>query len=181
LSKKYLMIDIIPNQEQKDYAAKQVDTYNFGRRGVFDGNKEQQFVGVLGQTIVADVLHVPRPDGTSGNDKGIDFVINNKNVDIKTMTRTVSVKAHYVHNFVAYQKEYPTDVYIFASYNKKNSVFTICGSVSKEQLQARAVFFEKGQLRYRDDGSTFPVKAPLYEIKQSDLNSIDSVEDINKL
>jgi hypothetical protein len=175
------MMDIMPNQEQKDYAAKQVESYNFGQRGVFDGNKEQQFVGVLGQTVVADLLQVPRPDGTSGNDKGVDFVMNHKNVDIKTMTRTVSVKEHYVHNFVAYQKKYPTDVYIFASYNKKNNVFSICGSVSKEQLQERAEFFEKGQLRYRDDGTAFPAKAPLYEIKQSDLNRINSVEDIKNL
>jgi len=176
-----VMMDIIPNQEQKEYAAKQVDTYNFGQRGFFDGNKEQQFVGVLGQTIVSDLLQFPRPEGSSGNDRGVDFVINNKNVDIKTMTRTVPVKAHYVHNFVAYQKEYPTDAYIFASYNKKNNVFSICGNVSKEQLQERAAFFEKGQLRYRDDGTTFPTKAPLYEIKQSDLNKIDSVEDMRKI
>jgi len=175
------VIDIVPNQEQKDYAAKQVDTHNFGQRGVFDGNKDQQFVGVLGQTVVADLLHVPRPDGTEGNDRGVDFVMNSKNIDIKTMTRTVPVKEHYVHNFVAYQKKYPTDVYIFASYNKKNNVFTMCGSVSKEQLEERAVFFEKGQLRYRDDGTAFPVKAPLYEIKQSDLNKINSLEDIEKL
>ena len=174
------MIDVIPNQEQKDYAAKQVETYNFGQRGVFDGNKEQQFVGVLGQTIVADLLQVPRPDGTDGNDGGVDFVINHKNVDVKTMTRTVPVKAHYVHNFVAYQKKYPTDAYIFASYNKKSNIFSICGCVSKEQLQARAAFFEKGQLRYRDDGTAFPTKAPLYEIKQSDLNRINSVDDIKK-
>jgi len=53
--------------------------------------------------------------------------------------------------------------------------------VSTEQLQESAAFFEKGQLRYRDDGTTFPAKAPLYEIKQSDLNKIDSVEDMRKL
>ena len=172
------MMDVTPSQEQKDYAAQQIETYNFGRRGVFDGNKEQQFVGVLGQTIVADLLQVPRPDGTEGNDGGVDFVINKKNVDLKTMTRTVSVKEHYVHNFVAYQKEYPTDVYIFASYNKKSNIFSICGSVTKEQLQARAAFFTKGQLRYRDDGTAFPTKAPLYEIKQSDLNKINSTNDL---
>ena len=172
------MIDIKPSQEQKDYAEKQVETYNFGQRGVFDGNKDQQFVGILGQTIVADLLKMPRPDGISGNDRGVDFVINNKSVDIKTMTRTVPVKEHYVHNFVAYQKEYQVDAYVFASYNKKNSIFSICGSVSKEQFKERADFFEKGQLRYRDDGTTFPAKAPLYEIKQSDLNKINSIEDI---
>ena len=32
--------------------------------------------------------------------------------------------------------------------------------------------------RNRDDGTAFPVKAPLYEIKQSDLNGINSVEDM---
>ena len=175
------MIDVIPTQEQKDYALQQVENYNFGRRGVFDGNKEQQFVGVLGQTIVADLLCVPRPDGASGNDKGVDFVINNKNIDIKTMTRTVSVKEHYVHNFVAYQKEYPTDIYIFASYNTKSNIFSICGSVSKEQLQERADFFEKGQMRYRDNGTAFATRAPLYEIKQSKLNNINSVDDITNL
>jgi hypothetical protein len=175
------MFDIKPTQEQKDYAAEQIEKYNFGQRGRGDGNKEQQYVGVLGQTIVADLLEMTRPDGEDGNDGGVDFTINGKKVDVKTMSRTVSMKEHYVHNFIAYQKDYLNDAYIFLSYNKNNDTLSICGTVSKEQFNERASFYEKGEMRYRDDGTFFPTKAPLYEIKQSDLNPVNSIEDIEKM
>lgn len=96
------------------------------------------------------------------------------------MTRTVSVQPHYVHNFIGYQENYQVDYYIFASYNKRNDVFTICGYVSKEEFKVLADFYHKGDLRYRDDGTSFVSRAPLYEIMQSKLKSLDSIKDIKE-
>lgn len=94
------------------------------------------------------------------------------------MTRSVFVQPHYVHNFIGYQENYEVNYYIFASYNKKADVFTICGYVSKEQLKQKADFYPEGTIRYRDDGTSFKSRAPLYEIKQSNLEILNSVEDI---
>lgn len=116
--------------------------------------------------------------GELGFDGGVDFIINNKSVDLKTMSRRVFVQPHYVHNFIGYQENYEVDYYIFASYNKKADILTICGYVSKEQLKQRANFYPKDATRYRDDGTSFKSRAPLYEIKQSDLEKLNSIDDI---
>lgn len=172
------MYDIKISDEQKEYAKKLIDTYNFGQRGYADGDKTQQYVGVLGQTVLADYLRVNRPTGKSGFNGGIDFLINGLRVDIKTMGRTVAVKDHYVHNFIGMQKKFEVDYYIFCSYNKCNDILTICGYISKGEFNKLAKFYRKGARRYRDDGTYFLTKANLYEIKQSDLHQCSNVEEV---
>jgi len=85
------------------------------------------------------------------------------------MGRTVSVKHHYVHNFVGYQKKFQVDYYLFYSFNKATKVLSICGIKAKIEFEKKVKFYKMGQLRFRDDGTSFPSKAPLYEIKQYDL------------
>ncbi len=60
------MFDIKPTQEQKKYATDLVNNYNFGNRGLGDGSKEMQYTGMLGQTILADLLKLPRPNRRRG-------------------------------------------------------------------------------------------------------------------
>jgi len=172
------MLDVKVTQEQLNYAISMVCKYNFGQRGYGDGGKKEQLTGIIGQTVFADLIGAKRPKGSTGFDGGTDFFINGKKVDIKTMTRKVPVKDYYVHNFVGYQRNYDVDYYIFASYNTSNRVLTICGYIEKEDFFKKAIYFPKGSLRTRSDGTSFRTFAPLYEIKQSDLliaNDIDSL------
>ncbi|MGN0649178.1 MAG: hypothetical protein ACI4KM_01980 [Oscillospiraceae bacterium] len=170
------MFDIRVTDEQISFAQDMVNRYNFGMRGYGDGNRKEQLTGIIGQTVFADLLGMPRPNGEDGFDNGVDFVINGRKTDIKTMSRTVPVQDHYVHNFIGYQRNYDVDYYVFASFNTRTNVLSICGYVSKDEFFQRAQFYEKGQMRYRDDGTGFPAKAPLFEIKQSDLNQADTLE-----
>lgn len=172
------MFDIIVSDEQYQYASQQVEEHSFGNRGIGDGNKKEQLTGIIGQTVVADILNQERPRGDRGFDGGFDFIINGKKFDIKTMTRKVPVKSHYVHNFIGYQMKYDVDGYIFASYNTSNSCLTVCGWVTKKEFDSRAKSYKEGEYRYRDDGTSFPTKAPLYEIKQSDLNVLNNKSDL---
>lgn len=172
------MFDIQVSDEQMRFAQDMVNKYNFGMRGYGDGNHSEQLTGIIGQTVFADLLGLPRPDGANGFDNGVDFIINGKKVDIKTMSRSVSVKDHYAHNFIGYQRKYAVDYYVFASYNTKSGVLSICGFASKEEFLQRSKFYNKGDLRYRDDGTSFPTKAPLYEIRQRDLNPSNSLEEL---
>ena len=172
------MFDIRVTTEQFNFAQDMVTRYNFGMRGYGDGNQKEQLTGIIGQTVFADLLGLPRPNGADGFDNGVDFVINGRKVDIKTMSRTVSVKDHYVHNFIGYQRNYSVEYYVFASYNTRTGVLSICGFVSKDEFLQRAKFYNKGDLRYRDDGTSFPTKAPLYEIRQGDLNRSDSLREL---
>ena len=128
------MFDLKVTDEQKIYAKRLVTQYNFGNRGVANGNQQEQYIGILGQTVFADLLNMIRPSGKGGFDGGFDFFINHKRVDVKTMGRTVAVKDFYVHNFIGLQKDFNVDFYVFCSYNRKKDILTICGYVSKDEF-----------------------------------------------
>lgn len=147
---------------------------NIGQRGVGDGNKTEQYIGLLGEitTKKAFGLDIKLEAGFDG---GFDFKLNDQKVDVKTMGRNVDMKPDYVHNFNALQKHFKCDLYIFTSLNKKNYELTICGWVTKEQLFERSEKFKKGTKRLRDNGTYTTFKSPAYEIKNKDLNPIEDL------
>ncbi len=172
------MFDLQVSQEQYEYAENMVNRFNFGQRGYGDGNKKEQLTGIVGQTVFADLLGVERPNGETGFDGGYDFNIKGKTVDIKTMSRSVPMRDYFVHNFIGYQRTYEVDYYIFASFNTKTNILTICGCIDKETFFKRADFFEQGSIRQRADGTTFRTFAPLYEIKQKELLSANNIDEL---
>ena len=155
-------------------------THSVANRGISDGNKEQQYVGLLGEYTVKKMIGIDTFN-LNGFDGGYDLTINGRKIDIKTMGRTVDPQDHYVNNFIAYQQDFDCDFYIFCSLNKENSTLTICGYQDKKTLLEVADFFPEGSIRYRDDGSKFKMKAPTYEIKNQDLKPINKPEDLWKL
>ena len=58
------------------------------------------------------------------------------------------------------------------------NILTICGYIGKESFFKKSEYFEKGAYRYRDDGTYFINRAPLYEIKQSDLMPVNRIHDL---
>ena len=147
---------------------------NVGNRSRANGNKTEQYVGLLGECVVKN--HFGADSSlTNGFDGGFDFEYNGMKIDIKTMGRTVNPKPYYVNNFISYQSNFDCDAYIFCSINKKTSELTICGWITKDDLLNKACLFNEGATRQRSDGSTFDMKAPTYEIKNSMLNSIETI------
>lgn len=147
---------------------------NVGNRGKADGNKEEQYVGLLGETMVKNYLGV---DDVlrNGFDGGYDIEFKGMKIDVKTMGRKVNPKLHYVNNFISYQSDFNCCAYIFCSINKLTSELTICGWLTKKQLFSRACLYKEGAIRTRSDGTTFKMKAPTYEIKNSMLNGIETI------
>lgn len=143
---------------------------NLGMRGVFDGNKRNQFVGILGQVAFYKYLFGTLPDLVSGFDEGIDLVYKEYSFDVKTMERKVFMRDYFVNNFVALQLKYDTDVLLFLSYNSSSNIIEICGWIFKRDLETKATFHPAGSIRTRSDGSTFVVQQDLYEVNQSELN-----------
>ncbi len=172
------MFDVKISPEQIQYAEYQVNTYDFGQRFDGNGDKRMQRTGIIGQTVFADLIGAPRPNGADGFDGGSDYVINGKKIDIKTMTRKCPVKDFYVHNFVGYQAQFEVDYYIFASFNTSNDVLSICGYVDKDTLFERAEFFPIGTMRTRSDGTQFQTRAPLYEIRQDALFQVNDLDSL---
>ena len=175
------MIQVAIHDDDRRYAVEILKTTNFGHRSRgFNGDYEKQYTGLIGELTLHRVLGLTKPKYTSGR-LDSDILINNKKVDIKSMARNVYMQDHYVHNFVAYQKDMPSDILLFISINKKSGVVQICGWLEKEKFLENASFFDQGDKRERDDGTSFVLRAPLYEIEQNKLNKLNNVNDLNDI
>lgn len=174
------MFNIQVSNEIVYYAKNLLAKHNFGRRGVADGNYDEQLTGLIGQCTIQKMFGLPLMTGEGGFDEGKDFIYADYIIDVKTMGRTTSVKGYYVNNFIGLQKNYKTDVYIFCSLNKKVNILTVCGWVSKAELFEKAKLYKKGTKRFRSDGTFFRTKADLYEIKNTDLFQVKSLDDLKE-
>ena len=144
---------------------------NLGNRHSANGNKEQQFVGLIGEIITKKYFGIEHK-WLKGFDGGYDFIYNNKKIDVKTMGRNVTPKDFYVNNFISFQKDFDCDYYILTSLNKKTNELFICGYLSKTELLDKAILYKKGAIRHRENGTTFKMKADTFEIKNNLLNKI---------
>ena len=111
---------IIPNKLKTD-VWEYLNENNIGNRFEFNGNKEQQFVGLVGEIIIKRLFGLDH-EFKNGFDGGFDFVYKGLKIDVKTMGRNVDVKDYFVNNFVAHQKQFDCDIYIFCSLNKKTNM-----------------------------------------------------------
>ena len=174
------MLKIKLREDLCNFAWDTVNKKNFGnRKAGANGNKEQQYTGILGEAVIYDLVCNKLP--TYDESGLVDIHINDKKIDIKTMGRTVYMKDFYVHNFVGYQMKFENNIYLFNSIMKKDRMIEICGWMNRLDFLNKASFFDRGTVRTRSDGSTFETKAPLYEIQNKELNEINSVEDLKRI
>ena len=155
---------------------------NIGNRGHFNGSREQQFVGLIGEYKVREMMcvhgnEVLQRDGdgdwhlvpqikSNGFDGGFDIeLIGGERFDVKTMTRNVKVQDHHEHNVVASQIKYDVDYYIFCSLNKRENTLSIDGYVSKFEFLKWSKFYDAGQKIVRDNGSTFIIGTDTFSIE----------------
>jgi len=164
--------------EQKQYAWKLVNESNMANRGRFDGDKEKQYTGMLGEVCFADGMGQPRPRPGNGPDNGIDFIIKGIKIDIKTMGRTSYPTLKFVNNLVMEQTAYQTDLYVFASIHKKTGKITFCGCLPKDDLQ-KSWIHTRGKVRTRADGTEFALHIDTYEIQNRELGSVKTWNCIN--
>jgi len=174
------MFKVKVNQDIIQYCKNQVDKYNFGKRSSANGNKEQQLTGIIGQSVVMNLFGLGNVNGEDGFDDGVDILYNNKKIDVKTMGRNVDAKMKYVNNFLSCQLKYDCDVLIFVSINKQENTFQICGWIEKKNLHRKSIFYEKGERRYRDDGTYFQLESDTYEIYNYNLIDMKYLDEINK-
>jgi len=134
-----------------------------------DGTQEQQLVGVIGQNMALQAIGKPMMETKDQHDGGVDFSLFGKKFDIKTMGRSVPPQIDYVNNFIESQFRFDVDGYIFASLNKINMKLSICGWLPKDEMKLKAVLYKKGQIRTRNDETTFEMKANTYEIPNREI------------
>ena len=84
---------IIPNK-LKTEVWEYLNENNIGNRFEFNGNKEQQFVGLVGEIIIKRLFGLDH-EFKNGFDGGFDFVYKGLKIDVKTMGRNVDVKDYF--------------------------------------------------------------------------------------
>ena len=168
------------NEKQKARIWKWLQNNTIANRGKFDGTKENQLLGLIGEFEVHNYLLGYYPEFKKGFDGGIDIVYKGKTIDVKTMGRNVDIKMEYVNNFYSCQLKYDCDVLIFASINKQDNTFQICGWIDKKNIPRKSIFYEQGEKRYRDDGSYFELEADTYEIYNYNLIDMKYLDEVNK-
>ena len=107
-------------KELKEQCWEYLQQNNMGNRHSANGNKEEQFVGLIGE-VLTKKLFKKQHKFENGFDGGYDFIHRTKKVDVKTMGRNVDVKMNYVNNFIGFQSHFDCDIYVFCSINKKKS------------------------------------------------------------
>lgn len=162
------------------YCKELLKTTNFGQRGVADGNYLEQLRGIIGQSVILDLLDLP-PLEPAGFDGGIDIIHNGKSYDIKSMGRNCAPKSYFVNNLIGHQKDYIVDRYMFLSLNRNDLMLTICGWIDKKDFFDKASFYPAGTKRNRSDGTFFNTKADLYELENSKLNQINSLQELKNI
>lgn len=169
------MFDLAVSSEQEAFAASLCARTNFGQRASGNnGTPAQQRTGITGQTVIADLLRLPRPTG-DGPDGGHDFTLpGGYTLDVKTMGRTVPPRLYYVANFDADQADANADLLLFCSLNRLCATLTVCGWLPKPDFLQAAAYYPEGTRRTRFDGSSFLTKSGLYEVRLAALYAADS-------
>jgi len=114
------MFDIHVSNTQKQFAIDLVRRASIGVGVDASGDFDMQVTGMIGQVVITDYLGLPRPKA-KGSDNGSDIFLFGNNIDIKTMGRNVPMRDNYVHNFMGRQIVFNSQIYLFASYNKKKT------------------------------------------------------------
>ena len=162
-----------------DHCKKQIDKQNFGKRSKDNGNRNQQYIGIVGQSVIMDFFGLGYINGKSGFDGGVDLEYKGKKYDVKTMTRTVDVKDSYTNNFLKTQEDYDVDGYIFCSINTKKKELTVAGWIKKEDLNRIKRLKPKGTICKNGIGAKeFPLRFDMYEIDNKHLNFVNSIIDM---
>ena len=153
--------------------------HNLGNRGVEDGSRRKQEVGLIGELVVHHYLFGNYPNLSqkkNGFDGGFDILFSNKKIDVKTMERKSYVRPDFVNNFYLLQQNHDADIIVFCSYHNIYNIIEICGWLPKSELKTRGIFYASGTKRIRTDGSSFTFRQDNYEVEVKDLDDIDNLK-----
>jgi hypothetical protein len=161
--------------EQRKYALNLVSRVNFGHRGAYDGSKEDQYMGMLVETIFADEMQLPRPDGSKGFDNGYDFEMRGVKVDIKTMGRNSDPLMMSIANIPSSQltENYQSELFVLASLNKQTRTLFFLGVLPKVEIKKEWEHL-KGEVRTKGNGEKIMMRVDNYEIPYKEIRPVNN-------
>ena len=166
------------NEEIKIKCWEYLKHNNLANRGVYDGDKEKQYTGLVGALETPNLLLGYYPDlhkKQNGFDGGVDIRYDDKTIDVKTMGRNFYTKYDWTNNFPKIQEHYMCDILLFNSINKKTSYIEFCGWIWKDELKEKGTLHNKGTIRDRGLNDRMSVVTDNYEIDNIDLRDIRNI------
>jgi hypothetical protein len=163
-----------------EHCVNQNKLYNIAQRKTGNGTDENKITGMIGESVVSELLGYNWFDGSKGFDGGFDILFESKKIDVKTMGRTTEVRSNYTNNFLKLQDHFNPDIYFFCSYNKVKKDLTICGWITKKDFQIKRKYFPKGSRRIRDNGQILNFNEDTFEIDIKDLNQINNIKEFKE-
>ena len=160
---------------------KYLGTHNLANRGIEDGDKRKQLVGLLGEILVIEKLTgspVNLEGRYDGFDGGFDLKYKGHRIDVKTMERKSFVRPEFVNNFYIMQEGYESDIIVFCSYHATANILEICGWIFKKDLARLGIFYKSGTKRIRTDGSSFVFRQDNYEVENKNLQHIRALQNL---
>jgi hypothetical protein len=174
------MFNIIIKPEILAHGQFLVKHNNYGKRGINDGKKIDQLVGMVAQCSIMDLLGYELPPIITESDCGIDIEYQSTKIDIKANAYNSYPKLEYKANVFAAQKHYNTDVYIFSVVHREQRTITITGWISKAEFFNKAIFRHEGYLIQKPNKEFFALKAPDYAVEISELNQVGNLNELIK-
>jgi hypothetical protein len=159
------------------------DTYQFGNTHKQNhmATDRQKKIGLRVQGHIMDMAcpnsYLSLIDGYDG---GSDIYMYGQKIDVKAMGRKAPMLSHYCHNFNAYQKDIPTNIYLFCCLYEDKKEILICGWCDKDQLLSLSTFHKQGSMLCRSDGHKEPRKYDMYEIEHNKINDLTSWSQFKK-
>ena len=167
----------------KEHANLITQNKNFGnRRAGFNGTRDQQMTGIIGELIIYKVLDLPFP--TYETYTPTDIEINGSKIDVKTRRSASSfMRPGWVHNLTKFQIDHLVPYVLFNNYNAAESTMEIDGWLSKQTIIENMDKWLKrqGGSSMRDDGTILRMKTNNIEIPTEAVIKINSVEDIRNI
>lgn len=123
-------------EEQKQYAKENSDKdiafkkqQGFFNWKSYKNPEENTYIGWLSEVCFADILYLPRPIVKDRAKTKIDFVFNNKRIDLK------ATNCMNEHVRLLVRQDYPcNEIDLFVLARIKNDYFEILGYIEKEEL-----------------------------------------------
>lgn len=168
------MFRIAVKQEIIKHGAYLVDNCNFGMRGVDDGNKDEQRVGIISQCAIMDLMGYELPELSFQPDNGVDIIYSGIKIDIKTIASKSYPTPDSPANIMAKQKHYNTDIYIFSYANRNDKMLTITGWMDKKEFFSKAKFRKTGDVIH----SKLTLRSDDYSLDCAELNQVNSLTDL---
>ena len=176
------LYQVFATEEQVRYCRENIGNMVLRGNGEFTGNEHNWVLGMIGETIICDLLDQPRPLQERARDAGADVIINGLKVDVKVNQRNNTPRVTKDHALVSALQEHNTvDAYLFMSYNRPTGRYTIVGWIIKQDFLAKATRIPKGNPLPSDGESIRPARCDTLCLCYKELHRITSIDDIRAI